>query len=121
MLVHPCSAHSVNIVNLRLKKLYPDDKSKIHLGLRIYGRLISSTKVGEYTEFVKQVYHLPISPSINDSVQQACTFVQDSINTFWKSNIETIEKSQAKHDTESDIEEMSFTDDDGESTDSEKL
>ena len=82
MLVHLCNVHSMNLVKRRLIKLHNNNHSKVNFGMRMYGRLICCTKLDECTEYVKHVYNVMMSPDSNQSVEESCQFIQDSINTF---------------------------------------
>ena len=86
MLVHICSAHSMNSAKRTLSKLYGNNKSKIHFGFRYFGRLISICNIEECKTFVKHGLLVMTSEFSTQTCEQSLTILQDSINTFLTKN-----------------------------------
>ena len=82
MLVHLCCAHSINSAKRKLTSIYGKDKSKIHFGLRFFGRLLSCCELDESVELVKHGYNVMTSKYVSSKVEDSVTFLQNSINTF---------------------------------------
>ena len=113
MLIHLCTAHSINSAKTKLMKLHPNDGLKFQLGLRFFGRLISCCEREDCRDFIRPIgYVVMTSEHGNATVEESIHFLEDSINTFLRKNNEETVVDSCKDESKSIKAESETTEND---------
>ena len=80
--IHVCAAHLLRAIKARLEKYYKLDKTKIHFGMRVAGRIIACENLETLVYFLKMVKEMLTTEIITPSITKLMNEIEENLSTI---------------------------------------